>query len=252
MRPARAARRRPGAPRRPAPAGPATRAAAAQPQRQPAQPAGVAGAQASPGGRPSPSSVDDLDRVVVDHPARPPGSASSVTSEVVRAGREQALVQVPAQRASGGGVPSTSSTSMPTTRSSRNSRTASARWHQPSRYQRPSTFSTRIGSTSRSVVSSRLRHEVAQVQPAVPAQRVLARPASTLGARAPRPGPRAPSRRGRRGVPAAASSLASAGSTASRSPSPGTSASVRSPTSRASASSTPSRSGRAMASALPR
>ncbi len=40
-------------------------------------------------------------------------------------------------------------------RSSRNNRTDSARRHQPSRYVRPSTTSSRIGSTSRSVASSR-------------------------------------------------------------------------------------------------
>ena len=60
------------------------------------------------------------------------------------------------ETASGGGVPSTSaSTSIRATRSTRNNRTSSARWHQPSRYQRPATFVTRIGSTSRSVASSR-------------------------------------------------------------------------------------------------
>ena len=53
-------------------------------------------------------------------------------------------------------------------------------------------------------------------------------------------------------LPVAASSLARARSTASRSPSPGTAARARSPTISARASSTPSRSGRAIVSALPR
>ena len=75
---------------------------------------------------------------------------------------------------------------MASTRSSRNSRTASARWHQPSRYQRPSTSSDphRVDVALGGLVAG--RHEVGQVQPAA-ARRARA---GRRPARRPRPRPR--------------------------------------------------------------
>ena len=160
--PQTSARRRtpPAPPRRSVPFGRQLRrvddpAGAAEPQHQPGQPPRVARRAAAPAAgrraaprRPRPGS------------SRPPSGPRGVELEghhrvVAGRGEQRARRRPRAGRPRAAACRRRPSTSIRATRSSRNSRTSSARWHQPSRYQRPSTFVTRIGSTSRSVVSSR-------------------------------------------------------------------------------------------------
>ena len=201
----------------------------------------VSGVRSRATSSPSSPRLHRLARVVLGDPVRRPGAAPARPSSSSGRGLEHALRQVARL-----GVGRRLGRQVEQRRRRRPGRGGTAAPPRPGGTRPPGRAgprrsARRIGSTSRSVVSSRRGDVVAQVQPPALAQRLL----DDRAARAPRP-PRPP-RRGRpdrAASPATRSTLASARSSASRSTRPGVSASARSATTSASASSTVSRSGR--------